>query len=174
MNRRTLVVVLLGVGVVATVAITSALLGVGPVSGLVGGEESQPPALLSFESAGAQCTDDFIANSSTTVSSSGSNTHVTHAQNISLPDPSYAVGGPTFERRNDTTYVLSIPTEETEKTSRGCTGFARYEATMRVPAGDDPWQIIVRHDDETAITLFGDSDSSGAGGSASAGGEVSD
>jgi hypothetical protein len=125
------------------------------------------------ESAGAQCTDDFMANSSTTVRAGGPNTEITYARNVSLPGPSYAIGGPTFERLNESTYVLSIPTEETEKEPRDCPGVARYEATMRIPAGDDPWRVRVDHDGETVTTLWGDADSSGVGGSASGGASAS-
>ncbi|WP_225335298.1 hypothetical protein [Halomicrobium urmianum] len=173
MNGRHVAAVLAAVALVATAGVGSALAGVGPAASVFGGEE-HPPALLGFESTGAHCTDDVTTNSSTAVAGDGANTEITHSQNISLPDPSYAVGGPTFERLNETTYVLSVPTEATDTEARDCPAYARYEARMRIPAGDDPWQVIVEHDDETAMTLFGDSDSSGASGSASGGARVSE
>lgn len=176
MNRRRLatVVAILGLVTVAGVAVA---VGAGPASavngGVLGDEKRHPPALLSFESAGAQCTDDFMANSSTRVKGGGANTEITYARNVSLPGPSYAIGGPTFERHNESTYVLSIPIEETEKAPRDCAGVARYEAAMRIPAGDDPWRVVVEHDGETVTTLWGDSNSSVGGGSVSAGGSAS-
>ena len=44
---------------------------------------------------------------------------------------------------------------------------------MRIPAGDDPWTLIVEHDGEPVTTLRGDSDSSLLGGSTSVSGSVS-
>jgi hypothetical protein len=44
---------------------------------------------------------------------------------------------------------------------------------MRIPAGDDPWTLIVKQDGETVTTLRGDSDSSLLGGSTSVSGSVS-
>lgn len=141
MTRRGVVVVLAVVGVVATIGSISVVAGLGlwPIGpGGPLGDDSQPPALLSFESAGAHCTDDFSANSSTSVASGGANTEITHARNGSLPGLSYAIGGPTFERQNESTYVLSIPIEEADKAPRQCPGVARYEATMRIVADIDP------------------------------------
>lgn len=171
MKGRTVVAVAAVVGVVATAGIGSALVGVGPAAPLL--EQEQPPELVAFESTQAKCTDDFTSNTSTSVRSGGPNTEVTHVQNASLPDASHALGDPTFERVNESTYALSIPIEETGGEPSDCAAYARYEATVRFPAGDDPWRVVVAHDGETAITLFGDSDSSGASGSASAGGHVS-
>ncbi|WP_226010834.1 hypothetical protein [Halomicrobium salinisoli] len=173
MNGRYVAAALAAVALVAAAGVGSAVAGVGPAAGLFAGEE-HPPALLGFESTGAHCTDDFMANSSTAVSGGGANTEITHSQNISLPDTAYAVGGPTFERLNETTYVLSVPTEATDAEARDCAAYARYEARMRIPAGDDPWRVIVEHDDETATTLFGDANSAGASGSASGGARVSE
>jgi hypothetical protein len=170
-NRATIV----GGGVIAllgTIAVAGVIAGVGP-AGTLFGEEPKPPALLSFESAGAQCTDDFTANSSTVVDGGGANTQVTFARNISLPGPSEAVGGPTFERRNESTYELSVPVDETRKAPRNCSGVARYNASMRIPAGDEPWRILVQHDDETVTTLEGTADSTSVSGSASSGQRVS-
>lgn len=176
MNGRRFVAAAAVLAVVTAVAGAGAV-GAGPASTVLGevlgDEEQHPPALLSFESAGAQCTDDFVANSSTSVRAGGPTTEITHARNVSLPGPSHAIGGPTFERYNETTYVLSIPVEETEKAPRDCAGVARYEAAMRIPAGDDPWRVVVEHDGETVTTLWGDADSSGAGSSVSAGGSAS-
>ncbi len=172
MNGRHVAAVRAVVALVATAGVGSAVAGVGPAADLFG-EEERPPALLSFESTGGQCTDDFMANSSTAVSG-GANTLITHTQNVSLPDTSYAVGGPTFERLNETAYRLSIPIEETDEEPLDCTAYARYEAQLRIPAGDDPWRVIVEHDGETETTLFGDSDSTGATGSAGAGASVSE
>lgn len=115
-----------------------------------------------------------MANSSTTVVGGGANTEITHSRNISLPSPSYAIGGPAFERVNESTYHLSIPIEETEKAPRECSGVARYNASMRIPAGDDPWRVIITHDGRNVTTLFGDSDSSVFGGSVSSGASVSE
>lgn len=177
MNRRGLLAGVAVLGLLVTVGAGVVLAGVGTGTagfGSVLGDESHPPALLSFESAGAHCTDDFMANSSTTVAVDGANTQITYARNVSLPGPSYALGGPTFERVNDSTYVLSVPIEETDKAPRDCPGVARYEAAMRIPAGDDPWNVIVEHDGERVTTIHGDSDSSGVGGSASVGQSASD
>lgn len=44
---------------------------------------------------------------------------------------------------------------------------------MRIPAGEDPWQVIIRHDGQNVTTVFGDADSSLVGDSASGGGNVS-
>jgi hypothetical protein len=170
-KRTTIVAGGVVITLLGAVAVAGAVAGVGPAATLFG-EEPKPPALLSFESAGAQCTDDFTANSSTTVASGGTNTQVTFARNVSLPGPSEAVGGPSFERRNESTYELSIPTGETRKAPRNCSGVARYRASMRIPAGDDPWQIVVQHDDETVTVLEGDSDSTSVSGSASGGQRV--
>ena len=177
MYRRGVVAVLAVVGVVAIIGTVAVFAGIGlwPMdAGGPLGEDPHPPALLSFESAGAHCTDDFSANSSTSVASSGANTEITYARNVSLPGPSHAVGGPTFERQNESTYVLSVPIEETEKAPRNCPGVARYEATMRIPTGDDPWRIDVNHDNETVTTIEGDSESGIGGGSASVSQSVSD
>lgn len=177
MTRRGIVAVLAVVGVVAIVGSAAVVAGVGlwPMgAGGPFGDDPQPPALLSFESAGAHCTDDFSANSSTSVASGGANTEITYARNVSLPGPSYAIGGPTFERQNESTYVLSVPVEETDKAPRECPGVARYEATMRIPAGDDPWRIVVNHDDETVTTIEGNSEGGVAGGSSSVSQSASD
>ncbi|WP_348609622.1 hypothetical protein [Halobaculum rarum] len=176
MNRR-------GILAVVTVLVLVGLVGIGGVIGITGtgpagvgsllGDTSDPPALLHFESAGAHCTDDFMSNSSTSVVAGAENTEITYSRNVSLPGPSYAIGGPTFERMNDSTYVLNVPIEETEKAPRSCPGVARYNGTMRIPAGEDPWNLLIKHDGETVITLSGDSNRSLLGGSASVSGSVS-
>lgn len=173
MKARHLIAAGAVITLVGILGFASVLVGINPVSAVVDGDDRDPPELQSFVAGGAHCTDDFAANSSTVVRSGGANTQVTYERNVSLPDPSYAIGDPRFDRHNESTYVLSIPIDETEKAPRDCTGVARYNASMRIPAGDDPWRIIVDHDGETVTTLFGDSDSSAFGGSASAGGSAS-
>lgn len=173
-KRRSVIAVCMVFGLVTVAIITGTLAGVGPVSALFSGEESHPPALTSFESAGAQCTDDFMANSSMTVVGGEANTQITYARNVSLPGPSYAIGGPTFERINDSTYRLAIPLEETEKAPRECSGVARYNASMRIPSSDDPWRVIVNHDGKNITTLYGDSDGSIVGSSVSSGASASE
>ena len=172
MNRQYIVAAVVAIGLIGSVGVGSAIAGVGPAADLLDEEEQE---LLSFESAGTHCTESFMTNSSTTIENGPEDTTITHAQNISLPDSSYTVGTPSFEAVNESTYLLSVPTEEvTEKEPKGCTGVARYEASMQIPVGDDPWTIVVEHDNETAMTLYGDSNSTGASGSASAGTKVSD
>ena len=176
MERRGLlgvVAVLALVGLVGTGSVI-AFTGIGPgeAGGLLG-DESDPPALLHFDSDGAHCPDEFMANSSTSVASGPENTEIAYSRNVSLPGPSYAIGDPTFERLNESAYVLDVPTEETGNASRPRSGVVRYTGTMRIPAGDDPWTLIVRHDGETVTTLRGDSDSSLLGGSTSVSGSVS-
>lgn len=176
MNRRGLLVVVTVLVLVGLVGIGSILTSAG--TGLAGvdsllGDTSDSPALLHFESAGAHCTADFTSNSSTSVATGAENTEITYSRNLSLPGPSYAIGGPTFERVNESTYVLNVPIEETEKAPRSCSGVARYNGTMRIPAGDDPWNLLIKHDGETVTTLSGDSNRSLLSGSASVGGSVS-
>lgn len=173
MNRRGVIGIVVVLGILITVGGFAAFVAAGPLPPILGGEERRPPALTSFESAGAHCTDDFMANSSSRVVAGGANTEITYARNVSLSDASQAVGRPTFERLNESTYLLSFPIEETEKAPRDCTAVARYNASMRIPAGDDPWQVIVNHDGQNVTTLYGDSDSSVLGGSASSGGSSS-
>lgn len=177
-KRRTVAVLgVVAVGFLATAGIGSALVGVGPVSDAVSvvtdDEERKPPALTAFDTGPVHCPDDFMANSSTRMVGGGPNTEITYARNRTLPDPSAAIGDPTFERLNESAYVLSIPAEETNGTTRDCAGVVRYEAEMRIPAGDDPWEVVVEHDGERVTTLYGESDSAGVSGSASAGGSAS-
>jgi len=176
MNRRHLlavVVVLVVVGLVGTGSVV-AFVGTGPEGlGSLFSDTSDPPALLHFESAGAHCTENFVANSSTSVVTGGENTEITYSRNVSLPGPSYAIGGPTFERMNESTYVLNVPIEETEKAPRTCPGVARYNGTMRIPVDEEPWHLIIKHDGETITTLYGDSNRSLLSGSASVGQSVS-
>ncbi|MFB6105747.1 MAG: hypothetical protein ABEJ70_02115 [Halobacteriaceae archaeon] len=163
-------VVVLAVGVASAVAVV----GTGALGfGDHGGASAQPPAMVSFTSAGARCTADFSPNSSTSVVAGGPNTRITYARNVSLPGPSYAVGRPTFERVNDSTYVLDVPIAETDKPTRACPGVARYNATVRLPAGEDPWRVLVRHDGERVTQFHGESNSSLLGGSARVGQRVS-
>ncbi|TKX74325.1 hypothetical protein EXE46_09475 [Halorubrum sp. GN11_10-6_MGM] len=172
MNGRGLVVV----AALALFLTGSAVALAGPASGgpggLLGGA-SDPPALLHFDTDEVRCPDGFAANSSTAVSAGPDNTEITYARNVSLPGPSYAVGGPTFERVNESAYALDVPTEEAGTASRSCSGVVRYNGTMRVPAGDDPWTLIVKHDGETITTLRGESEHSLLGGSTSVSGSVS-
>lgn len=176
MNRRGLlavIAVLVLVGLVGTGSVI-AFAGTGPAGiGSPLGDTSDSPALLHFESAGAHCTDDFMSNSSTSVVAGAENTEITYSRNVSLLGPSYAIGGPTFERMNESTYVLNVPIEETEKAPRSCPGVARYNGTMRIPASEDPWNLLIKHDGETVTTLHGDSNRSLLGGSASVGQSVS-
>ena len=175
MKRRGILAV---VGVVVIVAMVGAGSVLAFSGGLLGGpgnllfDSKKSPALLDFESAGAQCTDEFMTNSSTSVIAD-TNTRITHSRNVSLPGPSYAIGGPSFERINESAYVLNVPIEETNKEPRACSGVARYNGTMRIPAGEDPWQLIIKHNGETVTTLYGDSNRSVLGGSASVGQSVS-
>lgn len=176
MNRRGLLAIFGVFLIVGLVGAGSALAIVGSETagfdGLLGDAED-PPALLHFDSAGAQCTDDFMANSSTSVVAGDGNTEITYSRNVSLPGPSYAIGGPTFERVNQSTYVLDIPIEETDKAPRKCSGVARYNGTVRIPSGERPWNLIIKHDGETVTTLHGESNSSLLGGSASVSQSVS-
>ena len=173
MNGRGLAVVAVALALFVT---GSAVALAGPVSGgpgsLLGGASDQP-ALLHFDSDEVRCPDEFAANSSTSVSAGPETTEVTYARNASLPGPSHAVGGPTFERVNESAYVLDVPIEAAGNASRSCSGVVRYNGTMRIPAGDDPWTLIVRQDGETVATLRGDSDVSLLGGSTSVSGSVS-
>ena len=176
MNRRGLLAVVTVFLVVAAVGTGTvfALFGTGPAGlGNFLGDGQEPPALLHFESAGAECTDGVRVNSSTSVVVEEGNTLITYSRNVSLPGPPYAIGGPTFEQVNESTYVLDVPIEETDKAPRACPGVARYNGTMRIPAGEDQWHLIVKHDGETVTTLYGESNSSLLGGSASVGQSVS-
>ncbi|WP_435098674.1 hypothetical protein [Halorubrum sp. N11] len=178
MNRRSIVAGLIVIALVLVIGVIGAGLAVGQLSTVLDGEQRQPPALEEFDTAGIYCTDDPTANSSTSIRGGGANTGITYTQNISLPSRAHTVGDPTFERLNESTYLLSITTEETPNTT-DCPGgthqdtTVRYNASMRIPAGDDPWQVIIRHDRQNVTTIFGDSDSSLMGGSVSGGGEVS-
>ncbi|SFR34101.1 MULTISPECIES: hypothetical protein [Halorubrum] len=173
MSRRGLAVVAVALALFVT---GSAVALAGPVSGGPGGlfgGPSDPPALLHFDTDGVRCPDEFAANGSTSVAAGPRNTEITYARNVSLPGPSYAVGGPTFERLNESAYVLDVPIEEAGNASRPCSGVVRYNGTMRIPAGDDPWTLIVKQDGETVTTFSGDSDHSLLGGSTSVSGSVS-
>lgn len=160
------VVLALGVGAVFA---TSAVGGVGGFFG----EDSEPPKLLSFDTATVQCIDDPISNSSTSIVAGDANTKITYARNVSLPGAAYGVGNATFERVNESTYELAVPIEEQDTGTRDCPGVVRYNATVQIPAGEDPWNIIIKHNNSTATTIYGNSSSSPFGGSASAGGSVS-
>ena len=176
MNRRGVVAVVAVVLILGVVAVGGALALVGSGPGGFGGllgDTEDPPALLYFESAGAQCADEFRANSSASVAVGSGNTEITYSRNVSLPGPSYAIGGPTFERVNESTYVLDVPIEETEKAPRACPGVARYNGTVRIPVNEKPWNLIIRHDGDTVTTLHGESNSSLLGGSASVSQSVS-
>lgn len=176
MKRRgvlSIIVVLVIVGVIS-IGSVFAISGLGmPGFGDGTGEASQPPALLTFDSSVPECTDEYMTNSSTSIVAGGTNTEITYSRNVSLPGPSYAIGGPTFEQLNETTYVLDIPFENTSSEPRECAGVTRYNGTMRIPAGEEPWQLIVKHDGTTVTTLHGESESSLLGGSAEVGQSVS-
>lgn len=171
MNRQYVVAAVVAIGLIGTVGVGSALAGVGPAADLL---EEEQHELLDFAVSDPQCTDAVSTNSSTSIQNAGEDTRITHAQNISLADASVSVGNPTFERLNESAYVLSVPTEETDELGAQCIAYARYEASMQIPVDDEPWTVIVEHDNETAMTLFGDSNSAAASGSASAGAQVSD
>ena len=99
---------------------------------------------------------------------------VTNGDVIHRPDPGdIDTGREFFERLNESAYVLDVPIEEAGNASRSCSGAVRYNGTMRIPAGDDLWTLIVKQDGETVTTLRGDSDSSLLGGSTSVSGSVS-
>ena len=173
MDRRGLlivIVVFVSIGTGSVLALADA--GAGSSGGLLG-DANDPPALLHFDSEGVRCPDEFAANSSTAVSAGPENTEITYARNVSLPGPSYAIGGPTFERLNESAYVLDVPIEAAGNASRSCSGVVRYNGTMRMPVGDDPWTLIVKQDGERVTTLRGDSDHSLLGGSTSVSGSVS-
>lgn len=173
MDQRTIIAGLVAVGIVITVGVAGAFVGIGPIAPIFGNDEPHPPALQSFDTGSVHCTEDFMSNSSTSVRGGGANTEITYAQNLSLSSPAHAVGGPTFERLNESTYRLSILTEETSAASRECSGVVRYNASMRIPAGDDPWRVIIQHDGANITTIYGDSNSTLTGGSTSAGGSAS-
>jgi len=94
---------------------------------------------------------------------------VTFVRSVSLSGPSEALGEPTFDRRNASTNVLAVPNAETKKPPRNCSGVASYNPSMRIPAGEDPWRIVVQHDGEPVTTLEGDADTTSVSGSASSG-----
>jgi hypothetical protein len=171
MKQRWAVAVLGVIGVVAVTSLAGVVVGIGPLPPDANAEERH--SLQSFVSAGAHCTTDFAHNASTSFESDGATTHVTHRRNVSLPDPSYAIGNPTFERLNESMYLLSVPIEQTEKEPKACQGVSQYTATMHIPAGDDPWQLRIVHDGANVTTLFGDVNRSLASGSASGGASVS-
>lgn len=170
MDRRKIVAVVGVLGIAGLVGTAGLIAGVGGLpAGIdtVTGETETQPALLHFEAAGSQCTDRYEANSSSAVGVGGGSTEITHAQNVSLPDPSYALGTPTFEAINDSAYVLNVPIVETAKPPRDCQGVARYNGTMQIPTGESPWQLIVKHDNEEVTTIRGNSNQSLMGGSVS-------
>lgn len=173
MNQRATIAGLVVVGVVITAGVLGTIVVVGPISPMLANEEPHPPALQSFGTDSVRCTEEFMSNSSTSVRGGGANTEITYARNLSLSSPSDAIGGPTFNRLNESTYSLSIPTKETSAEPRECAGVVRYNASMRIPAGDDPWRVIIQHDGTNITMIYGDSDSSLIGGSTSAGGSAS-
>jgi hypothetical protein len=61
---------------------------------------------------------------------------------------------------NDSAYVLNIPIVETSKQPRDCQGVTQYHGTMRIPTGEDSWQVIVKHDNERITTIRGNSNQS--------------
>lgn len=170
MNRQYVVIALVAIGLVGTVGVGTAVAGVGPAADLLDGAQHE---LLDFEATDPQCTGEQRTNSSTAVQNGDGETIVTHTQNVSLANPGVSIGEPTLERVNQSTYVLSVPTEESDGMAAQCIAFARYEATMQIPVGDGPWTVVVEHDGETAMTLSGDSNSTSATGSASAGVQAS-
>lgn len=162
--------ILAAIGVGTVVAVSG--LGVAGFGG-IGSQPSQPPAVLEFDSTSPRCSEDVMVNSSTEVEADGADTEITYARNVSLPGPSYAIGGPRLERLNDTAYVLDIPFEETETVNRECAGVVRYNGTVRIPAGEDPWQLFIEHDGDRVTRLTGDTNRSIFGGSSQVGQSVS-
>lgn len=178
MNAKSVVVFLLGLSVVGALVVTGFVLGATgtPVPGLAfASEESPEPAKLeSFQSGPVKCSEDFMVNSSTTVRGGAANVKLVHERNISLPDPSYEINETSFERINETTYALEIATDPTRNDSRDCAAYTRYNASMQFPANEEGWTVLLYHDGERVGTFYGDSSSSGAGASVSAGQHVSE
>lgn len=174
MSEHSSVTVVAVFGVVLALGV-GAVFATGAVGGVGGffGDDSEPPELLAFDTATVQCIDDSISNSSTSIVAGDANTKITYARNVSLPGPGYGVGNATFERLNESTYELAVPIEEQGNVTRDCPGVVRYNATVRIPAGEDRWNIIIKHNNSTETTIYGNSSSSLFGGSASAGGSVS-
>lgn len=139
---------------------------------VVGAGGPRPAALVASVSDGARCPDESQANGPTTVAGGAADTRITDPRDVSLSDPSRAIGGQTFGRPDDSAYALRIPVESTEQAPGDCPGVARYEAAMGIPAGEDPWMVHVSHDGRYVTTLLGDAESTGVNGSASAGERV--
>lgn len=180
MNRRAVLAVVAVLGVVSLVVLGVWVAGLGATFGIDGGvlgEDPKEPELLSFETDSVHCLDDddeYAANSSTVVAAGGANTEITYARNVSLADSETTIGAATFERVNDSTYLLSVPFEQSDDAARSCSGVVRYNGTVRIPAGDDPWTLVVEHDGERVTTISGDANSSALSGSASVSQSVSD
>jgi hypothetical protein len=138
-------------------------------------DDDREPGVVAVTSTGAQCTDRFSQNASTSIRSGASITTVTHERNVSVPDTSHTVGNLSFDVVNDSTSRLGVPTRSTEKPPRHCNGTAylRYNATVHVPAEDGRWRLRIAHNGEDATVLYGDSTRSGASASVSAGESVS-
>lgn len=178
MNAKSVVALLLGLSIVGALVVTGIALGVAgiPIPGVDGATDQSPvsPKLTSFQSTPVECSEDFMINSSTTVRGGGANVKLVHERNISLPGPSYEINETDFERINETTYALRIATDPTTNDTRECAAYTRYNASMQFPANDEGWTVLLYHDGEQVGTFFGNSDSSGAGASVSAGQHVSD
>ena len=178
MRSKSLVFSLLGIVVI--VGLVGAVVALGPAGLSVPGldfataEQSDPPALTSFETRAGACTQDFMVNSSTAVRNRGGNVEITYERNISLADPTHTVGNASLERLNESAYALHVPIESTSEASGNCSAYTRYNASMRIPEHEDGWTVLVYHDGEQVTKLFGNSDSTGVGSSVSVGASVSD
>ncbi|MFB6113520.1 MAG: hypothetical protein ABEJ58_05390 [Halodesulfurarchaeum sp.] len=174
MKPKTVGSLLLGFSVVFVLVGAGFALGAVPIHSILGEETATPAELIAFRSAGTTCTGDFMSNTSIRVRNDGSTVLIDYERNVSLADASRTIGEPTFERTNESAFVLRVPTVSTDKPERNCTAYARYNASMRIPAGEDRWTVLVYHDGKHVGTMWGDQNSTGASASASAGAAVSE
>jgi len=159
MTRRGVVAVLAIVGVVAIIGTGAVVAGIGlwPIgAGGPFGEEPHPPALLS--SSRLAPTVPMIslrtvrrrspaAVQTPRLRTPGTSRCRARRTRSAARRSSGRTNRRTFSRYPSRTRTKAPP----------CPGVARYEATMRIPAGDDPWRIVVNHDNETVTTIEGDS-----------------
>jgi hypothetical protein len=169
MDTRTIFGVAALVSIIAIIGVTGIFAGIGagtPIWTAVFGEDPEPAKLNSFGTGPVHCIEDDHINSSTSVDASGVNTHITYARNVTLPNRSYGIGNASFEQVNESAYALSVEIKPMNNTERACAGVVRYNGSMQIPAGDDPWSLIIKHNNETITTLHGFSNSTLLGGSA--------
>jgi hypothetical protein len=169
MNTRVILGVAAFVGVIAIIGVTGIFTGIGtgtPVWTGVFGDDPEPAKLNSFEAGPVHCIEDDHTNTSTTVAASGVNTHITYARNVTLPDRSYGIGNASLEQVNESAYALEVEIKPMNNTERACAGVVRYNGSMQIPVGDDPWHLIIEHNNQTITTLHGYSNSTLLGGSA--------